>query len=85
MEKTRTFGDNLKTERIAKKLSQREFAFKLGVSQQQVSQWELNKVEPTLSNIVAIIKTLDVPFEDLLDGVDISSLLRSNNSARNSK
>ncbi len=58
-------------------MSQRDFAIKLGVSQQQVSQWELNKVEPTLSNIVAMIKTLEIPFEDLLYDVDIALLVRS--------
>ena len=75
-----TFGENLKAERIAKNLSQREFALKLGVTQQQVSQWELNKVEPTLSNIVAIVRTLAIPFEDLLYNVDIDALVRPNDS-----
>lgn len=73
----RTFGENLRAERVAKNMSQRDFAIKLGVSQQQVSQWELNKVEPTLSNIVAMIKTLEIPFEDLLYDVDIALLVRS--------
>ena len=77
-----TFGENLKSERTAKKMSQRELANKLGVSQQQVSQWELNKVEPTLSNIVAIIRTLEITFEDLLDNVDIASLVRSGNEQK---
>lgn len=73
----RTFGENLKTERAARNLSQRDLAVKLGVSQQQVSQWELNKVEPTLSNIVAIITILDIPFEDLLYDVDVSVFIKN--------
>lgn len=68
----KTFGENLKSERVAKKLSQQEFARLLNVSQQQVSQWELNKVEPTLSNVVAIISVLEIDFEELLYDVDLS-------------
>lgn len=72
----RTFGENLKTERMAKKLSQIEFANLLGVSQQQVSQWELNKVEPTLSNIIAIISILEIDFEDLIFDIDIDKYFK---------
>ena len=66
------FGANLKSERIAAGLSQTEMARLLGVKQQQLSQWECDKVEPTLYNIAMILKILDVRFEDLMDGVDIS-------------
>lgn len=66
------FGANLKSERIAAGLSQTEMARLLGVKQQQLSQWECDKVEPTLYNIAMILKILDVCFEDLMDGVDIS-------------
>ncbi len=71
----KTFGENLKLERLAKKLSQQEFARLLNVSQQQVSQWELNKVEPTLSNIVAIISILGIDFEELLYDVDLTKYI----------
>lgn len=71
----KTFGENLKLERLAKKLSQQEFARLLNVSQQQVSQWELNKVEPTLSNIVAIISILGIDFEELLYDVDMTKYI----------
>jgi len=66
------FGANLKSERITAGLSQTEMARLLGVKQQQLSQWECDKVEPTLYNIAMILKILDVRFEDLMDGVDIS-------------
>ena len=72
----RTFGENLKNERMAKKLSQNEFANLLGVSQQQISQWELNKVEPTLSNIIAIITILEIDFEDLIYNIDLNKYLK---------
>lgn len=66
----KSFGENLKKERLLAGLTQGELAVAIGVKQQQVSQWERNKVEPTLYNIVAIIKVLGVSFEDLIDGVE---------------
>ena len=46
-----TFGDNLREIRTSCKLSQKQFANLLGTTQQRVSEWENNKVEPTLGNI----------------------------------
>ena len=63
----KTFGDRLKEERRLTGLSQAELAQKIGVKQQQLSQWECGKVEPTLSNIIALLKVLQIPFEDLID------------------
>ena len=65
-----TFGENLKRERIILGLNQKEFAQKIGTTQQRVSEWECNKVEPTLYNIIAIIKVLNIPFEDLINGLE---------------
>ncbi len=61
------FAENLKQLRIANKLSQSEFAKKIGTTQQRVSEWECGKIEPTLSNIVKILKTLGIIFEDLIE------------------
>ena len=63
----KTFGERLKEERRLACLSQAELAQKIGVKQQQLSQWECGKVEPTLSNIIALLKVLQIPFEDLID------------------
>lgn len=65
-----TFGENLKKERIMCGYKQTEFAKKLNTTQQRVSEWECNKVEPTLYNIVAIIRTLNITFEDLINGIE---------------
>ena len=64
-----SFGENLKNERNIAGLSQGEFAKRLGTTQQRISEWERNKVEPTLSNIVAIIKVLDISFEELIQDI----------------
>lgn len=66
----KTFGENLKQERKLCGLTQQELADKMGISQQQLSQWECNKFEPTVSSIVAIAKALDVSFDDLFDGIE---------------
>ncbi|MDE6210623.1 MAG: helix-turn-helix domain-containing protein [Clostridia bacterium] len=51
------------------KMSQTEFALKMNTTQQRVSEWECNKVEPSLYNILKIINVLGTTFEELIDGV----------------
>lgn len=63
------FGDNLKNLRKLNKFSQKEFAIKMNTTQQRVSEWECNKVEPSLYNIIKIIKILNTTFEELTDGL----------------
>lgn len=65
----RTFGENLKNLRRLNKLNQREFAIKMNTTQQRVSEWECNKVEPSLYNIIKIIKVLDTTFEELTEEI----------------
>ena len=48
-------------------MTQTQLAEMIGVKQQQLSQWECDKVEPTLSNIVALLKALHIGLEDLVD------------------
>ena len=64
-----SFGENLKSLRKLNKLSQKEFADKMETTQQRVSEWECNKVEPSLFNILKIIKVLNVSFEDLIEDI----------------
>jgi len=65
----RTFGENLKDLRLEKKISQKKFAILLQTSQQRISEWETNKVEPSLYNLIKIIKILNVTFEELIEGI----------------
>ena len=65
-----TFGDNLKNLRKLNKISQKEFADKMNTTQQRVSEWECDKVEPSLYNILKIIKVLNISFEELTDGIE---------------
>lgn len=65
-----TFGENLKNLRILNKINQKDFANKMGTTQQRVSEWECNKVEPSLYNVIKIIKVLNTTFEELTDGLE---------------
>ena len=66
-----TFGDNLKTLRTINKMSQKEFAMRMNTTQQRVSEWECNKVEPSLYNILKIINVLGTTFEELTEGIAV--------------
>jgi transcriptional regulator with XRE-family HTH domain len=65
----KSFGENLKNIRKLNKMNQKTFAIKMNTTQQRVSEWECNKVEPSLYNILKIIKVLDTSFEELTDGL----------------
>ena len=65
----KSFGENLKYYRKLNKISQKEFANKLNTTQQRVSEWECDRVEPSLYNIVRILKVFDITFEELTDDI----------------
>jgi len=64
-----TFGKNLKSVREASGLNQEQLAVLMNTSQQRVSEWERGKVEPTLYNLIKLIKALNSSFEELTDGI----------------
>ena len=65
-----TFGQNLKAARKNSKISQKDFAECLQTTQQRVSEWECDKVEPSLFNILKILKVLEISFEELTEGIE---------------
>ena len=65
-----SFGNNLKNLRKLNKINQREFAKKMQTTQQRVSEWECDKVEPSLYNILKIIRVLNTTFEELTEGIE---------------
>ncbi|MBQ2769002.1 MAG: helix-turn-helix transcriptional regulator [Clostridia bacterium] len=60
----------MKNLRKASKLSQKDFAEKMQTTQQRVSEWECDKVEPSLYNVIKILKVLEITFEELTDGIE---------------
>ena len=67
-----TFGERLRELRKEAGLGQIALAEKLGVGKSVISLWELNKCEPTLSNLVAIARFFDVSL-DWLAGLKTDS------------
>lgn len=67
----KTFGENLKALRKFNRMSQKDFAQQMQTTQQRVSEWECDKIEPSLFNIMKILKVFDVTFEELTDGIEI--------------
>ena len=65
------FGDNLKYFRLLNKLNQQELAERLNTTQQRVSEWERGKVEPSLYNIIRLLKVFDITFEKLIEGISV--------------
>ena len=65
-----TFGENLKYFRRLNKINQKDFANRLNTTQQRISEWECDKVEPSLYNIIRILKVFEITFEELIDGIE---------------
>ncbi|MBR3523444.1 MAG: helix-turn-helix domain-containing protein [Bacilli bacterium] len=70
------FGDNLKSIRKAKKISQEELAEKLGVSRQSISKWETGENYPSMNNIICLCDIFHCKMNDIVheDFSDINSL-----------
>ena len=70
------FGDNLKSLRKRKKISQEELAELVNVSRQSISKWENGEAYPTMNNILELCKIFNCKINDLVhtNMSDISSL-----------
>lgn len=64
------FGDNLSLLRKEKNMEQMLLAKVLGVSQQTISRWENNVVEPDIKSLIKIADYFDVTTDYLLGRVD---------------
>ncbi len=61
-----TFGENLKTLRNARSLSQKELADELGFSFQNISKWERNESLPDIGTLLDIAKFFGTSTDSLL-------------------
>ncbi len=52
-------------------MTQSQLAEKIGVERYSIADWEQGRSEPSISNLIALLKILDVSFEDLLGLNDI--------------
>lgn len=70
------FGDNLKTLRKSKNISQEILAEKVNVSRQSVSKWETGEAYPEMNNILELCKIFHCHINDLVNDnmVDINNM-----------
>lgn len=70
------FGENLKTLRKSKNISQEELSNKVGVSRQSVSKWETGEAYPEMNNIIALCTIFKCNINDLVNNnmIDLDSL-----------
>ena len=66
-----TLGENIKQLRVMNGLSQQKFAKLMNTTQQRVSEWECNKIEPSFYNIIRILKIFNISFEELIENIEI--------------
>ena len=62
-----------------KKMTQKEFAEKVGIGNSTVSEWKKKKTNPSADKIMDICMTLDVTPEQLLTGKGIDEDLDADN------
>lgn len=65
-DKKNIIGKNIKVAREAKRLSQRELARELGVSYQQLSQWENGEIKPQVDTLKMIAQKLNTTLDNLV-------------------
>lgn len=70
------FGDNLRSLRKLKKLSQEDLAERMQVSRQSISKWETGDAYPEMNNILELCKIFHCHINDLVNDsiIDIDSL-----------
>lgn len=66
----KSFGENLRYFRKLNRISQKEFADRMQTTQQRVSEWECDKVEPSLYNIIRILRVFNITFEELTEEIE---------------
>lgn len=61
-----TFTERLKELRQKNSLTQTELASKLNISQKSYSNWEIGRTQPTLDNVVKLVKIFETTADYLL-------------------
>ena len=58
-------NNNIRVERAKKRISQKQLAKEVGLTSQEISKIENNKVDPRVGNAMKIAKVFDCDTEDL--------------------
>lgn len=62
-----SLGENIKSNRLKKKLTQKKLAETIGVSTITIQNYENNRREPNIETLLLIAKALEVPVSELLN------------------
>ncbi|MHB1324004.1 MAG: LexA family protein [Coriobacteriia bacterium] len=68
-------GENIRTLRVLRGITQQQLADKVGVSGAAVSEWERGQNEPRSAALQKIAEVFDVTMEDIIKGTDVSLAL----------
>ena len=60
------YGENLRYQREEKGLSQRELAFRIGTSSQNISRWERGEVLPSIDFCVKLADFYGITVDELI-------------------
>lgn len=66
MKEMSKFSENLIRLRKEKGLTQQGLAYYLDITQQCISEWEMGKIEPTMSNLIRLADCFDVSIDFLV-------------------
>lgn len=64
------FGANVRAARKARGWTQEELAYRSGLATVQISRIERGKREIRLTTLLRLVRSLEMPPEELLDGLD---------------
>ena len=78
------FANRIKELRVSMGLNQVEFAKKLNVTKQSVSNWENGNIQPSIDMLVKIAKVFSVSADYLL-GLDVRSTIDVSNLTEKQK
>ena len=67
MDKREQIAESLKTLRLARGLTQQELAQATGISQQNISRWELGIHIPNLADCITLADFYGISLDDLAD------------------
>ncbi len=64
---SKAFAENLKTERIAKNLTQKQLALSIGITTQSYQAYEAGLTLPTAENLLKLSVVLDISIDELFE------------------
>lgn len=86
-----TLGDKIYKLRKQLGFSQEELGFRIGVTRQTISKWEMNTMQPSAENIIALYSIFNVSADTFLinknksSEIEVNEIAATENSAKTNK